>query len=198
MAFPKPSRGGGDFELAPADTHPARCYAVVDLGVQPNDLYGPKHQIRISWELTDCPMADGRNFMVTKYYTFSLNEKATLRKDLESWRGRPFSEDEMDQWSPVDLINAPCLIGIQHKPTNKGGMRAVVATVTKVPKGLEVPPLTNKPLIYSPEVHDEAAWAALSEKTREQINNRIRQEPPAKAPPAPPLPDNFDDTDIPF
>jgi hypothetical protein len=196
MPFPKPSYKGGDFELAPADTHVARCYQVVDLGVQPNDLYGPRHQIRISWELTDCRMADGRTFMVTKYFTYSLHEKATLRHDLETWRGRPFTDEELDAWTPDALLNAPCLIQIQHKPTAKGSVRAIVASVTKVPKGLNVPPLTNQPLMYSPDYHDQHAWEQLSEKTQQQIAGRVHSIAPLASKPEPAAP-AFDE-DIPF
>jgi hypothetical protein len=42
---------------------------------------------------------------------------------------------------------------------------------------MQVNPLTNLTLIYSPDYHDPITWDLLSERTREQINNRIRDIP---------------------
>ena len=38
----------------------------------------------------------GRRFDVARVYTLCLHERAALRKDLESWRGRKFTEQELD------------------------------------------------------------------------------------------------------
>jgi len=202
MAFPKPKQGGTDFEMAPADTHAARCYQVIDMGVQerPNSQYGPAHEIRIAWELTDCPMADGRNFAISRSFTYSLSAKANLRKILESWRGKAFDESELDAWTPDSLINAPCLLQVQHNTGTNGKTYAQVATVTKPPKGMTVPPLTNPTVIYSPEFHDPAAWALLTKWTQEKINNRVQAEgtAPESENPAPAGGGTFVDDDIPF
>lgn len=205
MAFPKPKHGGGDYELAPADTHAARCYQVVDLGVQdqPNSKYGPKHQIRFTWELVDCPMKDGRNFSISRSFTYSMSEKANLRKILESWRGTPYTQDEADDWSPESVLNAPCLVQVQHDQNAKGGTYAYVSTVTKPPKGMKIPNLTNQPVIYSPAFHDQAAWDLLSEWTQKKIQARLQDDASTPTESENPAPagggsDGFDDQDIPF
>ena len=41
-------------------------------------------------------MPDGKPFLVRRRYTASLHEKSALRKDLESWRGRAFTNVELD------------------------------------------------------------------------------------------------------
>jgi len=33
--------------------------------------------------------------MISKRYTMSLGEQSTLRKDLESWRGKKFTPEEL-------------------------------------------------------------------------------------------------------
>jgi hypothetical protein len=45
------------------------------------------------WE--EIRMADDRPFSASKKYTASLNENASLFKDLKSWRGRPFSDADL-------------------------------------------------------------------------------------------------------
>lgn len=203
MAFPKPKQGGTDFELAPADNHAARCYQVVDLGIQaphPKSKYGPKHEIRFTWELTDCPMKDGRNFSISRSFTFSMAESANLRKMLESWRGQPYPQDEADDWSPDSVLGAPCLLQVQHKEGDKGPY-AYVSAVTKPLKGMQIPKLTNETVIYSPAFHDQAAWDKLSEWTQKKIAARIVGEAtvPESENPAPAGGGAFvDDSEIPF
>lgn len=94
-----------DFAPAPAGSHLARCYRIIDLGSQTTEWKGkPKtsRKVMFTWELhgedgegkpllTD----DGKPLMVSKRYTFSLSEKATLRAHLVGWRGRDFTLDEL-------------------------------------------------------------------------------------------------------
>lgn len=89
MHLPQPS--DAEFELAPAGTHIAVCYRVIDLGTQETTFKGEvkhQHKILISWEIPDEKMKDGRPFTIGKRYTWSMSEKANLRNDLESWRGK--------------------------------------------------------------------------------------------------------------
>ena len=132
------------FELAPADTHIATCYRVIDLGTQQFEWQGEvsrNHQIMLSWELAAL-MSDGKPFSIGKFYTYSFNEKANLRKDLESWRGRPFADDEIKKFKLFNLFKVPCLMGIVHENKN-GKTKAKITSIVKLPKGMEAPPLVN-------------------------------------------------------
>ena len=80
------------YQIVPAGNHLAVCFSVVDLGTQEIEYQGEikrQHKIRISWELVDELMEDGRPFVVSQKYTLSSFEKATLMQHLNSWRGRP-------------------------------------------------------------------------------------------------------------
>src|SRR5689334_21178594 len=83
------------FIPAPEGTHQAVCVDVIDKGMQPNKFKDGalQHKIDIAWQIDEA-REDGKRFVVYKRYTLSLNEKANLRKDLETWRGRPFTRDE--------------------------------------------------------------------------------------------------------
>lgn len=123
-----------DFTPAPSGVHQAVCCDVVDLGmVQGN--FGEKHKIRVMWQIDEA-MDDGRPFIVAKRYTLSLHEKATLRKDLESWRGKAFAENEVASGFDVErLIGANCLINVVHTP--KGDkVYADVTAVMQLKKGM--------------------------------------------------------------
>lgn len=177
MYMPAPSNGG-DFTPPPAGTHLAICYRVLDLGTQDGSWQGTpnkKHQIQIGWELCDERMEDGRPFVAGKRYTFSSSEKATLRQDLEAWRGRPFSEEDLSGppkgFHIRKIIGVPCLLTIIHETKADGHVRAKVSSVTKIMKNQVVPQMVNAPqyLSLTPGEFDRAIFDALPDFFKETI-----------------------------
>jgi hypothetical protein len=121
---------------APAGTHQAVCVDVIDKGLVPNSFKPGtvQHKITVAWQIDEL-RDDGKRFLVYKRYTCSLNEKATLRKDLESWRGRAFTRDEEMGFDVESVVGANCLINVQH---NESGDKtyANVTAVMALPKGM--------------------------------------------------------------
>lgn len=137
---------GGDFETVDAGTYLARCYRIVDCGTQYSEMYSnSQRKVILTWELPDELMKDGRPFAVSKWYTLSLNEKANLTHDLESWRGKQFTEEERDGFDITKLIGQICFINIVH--TDKG--KAKVSSVVKPPKGTKCPDQMNDTYIFT-------------------------------------------------
>ena len=97
---------GGTFTPVPPGMHLARCYRVVDLGTQKSEYLGqvknlPKIMIQFEVHSEDdngnaLVTPKGEPMTISKNFTLSLAEKATLRKDLVSWRGREFTNDELN------------------------------------------------------------------------------------------------------
>lgn len=177
--------GGGDFETCPAGNHVALCYAVVDLGMQERDWQGEasvKRRVRISWELAEEIMADGRPFSASKEYTLSLNEKATLRHDLEGWRGRAFTEDELAGFDLFNVLGKPCLVNVVHQQKRDGtGSYAKVIGVTRIPKGLPSPEPVNAQLWFSLDEPDAPEkYAALPEWLQKRIVLKAAAPEPAR------------------
>jgi len=150
------SSGEGDFILAPEGTHVAVCIGVVDLGSHRSEYMGKprtRRLVRVTWELPDEMLTgdggEARPMMVGKLYTLSLGEKAVLRHDLESWRGRAFTPAELDGFDIAKLAGVACLVTIVHE--KKGDKNyANIKNVTKIPKGTPTPKTPfNEPLIYS-------------------------------------------------
>src|SRR3990167_3685661 len=58
-----------------------------------------QHQVVLAFEVAETadegPFA-GNRMTISKFYTLSLSEKANLRKDLEGWRGKSFTESELE------------------------------------------------------------------------------------------------------
>lgn len=121
---------------APAGVHQAVAVDVIDKGLQPNQFKPgtTQHKIDIAWQL-DEKRDDGKRFLVYKRYTVSLNEKATLRKDLESWRGRAFTREEEMGFDVEAILGANCLVNIQHN-TKDSRTYANVVAVMPLAKGM--------------------------------------------------------------
>ena len=127
-----------EFVLAPAGLHQAVCCDYVDLGILEVTWMGQikkQPKIRVVWQL-DEDMEDGKPFIVQKRYTAKLFEKATLRKELESWRGRPFTDAELDGFDLDNIIGANCQLNIQHV-TKDGKTYANVVSVVPLGKNMQ-------------------------------------------------------------
>ena len=120
---------------APEGTHQAVCVDVIDRGNLKSAFLDDKgnekwqHKIDIVWQIGET-RDDGTRFLLNKRYTLSLNEKAALRRDLESWRGKAFTEQELTGFDVETVIGANCLINLQHKPGREPGK--VFANVVSV------------------------------------------------------------------
>jgi hypothetical protein len=152
MHLPKPSEGG-DFTPTPEGTHPATCYRFIDLGTQAGEYMGaPKiaRKVMLSWEITDpeLRMDDGKPFTISSRYTWSMHEKATLRKTLESWRGKKFEDGDFGPggFDTKKLLGAGCYLSvIQTKKDDK--TYSNISSIMKLPKGVAVTP-AESPLVY--------------------------------------------------
>ncbi len=192
--------GGGDFELTPAGNHVARCYPVVDLGMQTTTFNGQdseKRKVRISWELPAELMEDGRPFSVSANYTLSLSEKANLRKDLQSWRGRAFTDEELAGFDLFSVLGIPAMVNVVHN-TNNNKTYANVGSVSPMPKGMAAPTLVNDPLKFSLDEYDEVTFQGLPEWLRNKINIKGVQSPQESSDENLPPVESYDDDDPPF
>jgi hypothetical protein len=123
-----------DFKPAPEGLHHAVCVDIIDLGIVDTGGFGPKHQLRLVWEI-EATTETGERFTCRKQYTVSLHEKANLRKDLKDWRGKDFTSAELEGFDIDKLLGAPCQILIKHVE-KEGNVYGNVATILKPAKAL--------------------------------------------------------------
>ena len=159
-----PSRAG-DFKQCPPGTHVARCIKLIDLGTQHGEWQGKplvRQQIVVQWEVPGetVDTQDGpAPMIVSKFYTNSLSEKANLRADLEMWRGKQFTPEELGGFDLMKILNAACLVTVIHNEDGKARVKGVMA----LPKGTTCPPAHNKPGAFWIDEWDDNAFAALPE-----------------------------------
>lgn len=169
---------GGAFELCPAGTFQARCYLIADTGSQVKNFTGETrlvHEIVIAWELNE-RMSDGRPFAISKTYTLSLNEKANLRKDLEAWRGRAFTEDELQAFDVFNVLNAQCFLNIIHVHKN-GKTWANIGGIIALPKGTPHLQPVNDAVSFALDEYTPQTMAKLPN----WIQDKIKKSPEGQA-----------------
>ena len=138
------SGSGQTFDPLKEGLHQGICYAVYDLGTEHSERFNKDiHKVIIIWELPDERIdieKDGieKNLprAISKRYTLSLHEKATLRKDLETWRGRAFTNEELMGFDLTKLLGINCNLQVIH--THKDDRTyANISTVIPLTDGQE-------------------------------------------------------------
>lgn len=135
--------------LAPEGVHNARCIRIIDLGTQ-ETKWGSKRKIQLALELVDESAVFNEdkgeeNFVVYKQYSMSLAPKATLTKDIGTWLNKKFNKN--DEFDLESLLNAPCIVQIQHGEDEDGNVYNNVAAIMAPKKGDKVSKAKNE--IYS-------------------------------------------------
>lgn len=134
---------GESFEPAPPGPSSAVCIDVVDLGTR-ETAFGARTQVRIVWSLEKRMKAQdrtrlGKPYIVQKTYTRSLHKKATLRVDLEAWRGKAFEEKSLAQGFDLEkLLGKAAFLSIQHNERD-GTTYANVVAIMPLPNGMQAP-----------------------------------------------------------
>jgi hypothetical protein len=150
---------------APAGTHVARCFRIVDIGTHSSEYQGKptrRNQIIIAWELPNetIKTEDGaKPIVASRFYTNSLSEKASLRQDLESWRGRGFSADELHRFDLENILGKPCLLTIVGGENGK----TKIANVSGLPKGMDCPEQVNESFTFWLDDFSEEKFSTLTE-----------------------------------
>lgn len=132
------AKAGPSYKPAPAGVHGAVCCDVVDLGMLKMSFGGKakeQHKVKIVWQIPEL-RDDGKRFTLQRQYTLSLHEKSTLRRDLESWRGKKFTEQELQGFDLEVLLEKPCMLNVIHEDKN-GSTYANVSAIMRLARNME-------------------------------------------------------------
>lgn len=158
--------GSTGYTPAPVGTHVARCIRIIDLGTQHGEWNGKptkRNQVLVVWELPHetVETQDGeRPIEASRFYTNSLGERASLRQDLEAWRGRGFTETELQRFDLESVLGVPCMLTVIAKDNGK----TKVDRVTGLPKNTTCPPQVNESFsFWLDEEFDYGKFESLSE-----------------------------------
>ena len=219
MSFFVENTGGKEFKMVPPGTHLARCYRIVDLGTQVSIWEGQQKYLRkvmIGWEIhseedNGAPLLtdEGEPLAMFKNYTMSWSENANLRKDLQGWRGSPWSDAEANRFDLKNILGQWCMLNVIHKPGKDNKVYANVAGITPVPgmiKKAGLPQGVNKLQVFRLADPDWEVFETFSKGLKAKIEGSpeyraLKNRPAPQQAAAPAGGDSgFDDMsdDIPF
>lgn len=173
---------GGGYQPVPAGMHLARCYKIVDLGSQKTEYMGQvkiQHKIMLQFEVwsedesgNPTVTSKGEPMSITKRYTLTLSEKAALRNDLKTWRGRDFTSEELRGFELKNVLGVWAMLSVSRSEGHDGKEYTNIQAIMPVPAHLKkagLPDPHNKPEMYSIEEHDNDIFESLSENIKKVI-----------------------------
>lgn len=182
--------GGGNFsERKPleAGAYAAVCDMIVDLGVQPSPggQFAPKRTLMVRFQIPSERVEITKNgetkslpAVISRTLGLSLNEKATLRQLLQSWRGKAFTPEELKRFDLANVLGKPAFINVTHSVKGEKTY-ANLTSIMPLPKGMPAPTLEGEALVYSTDTPDAAVFDKLPEWVQDKIANRILDIPKA-------------------
>ena len=142
MALLATLKGSGNFEMAPIGPQQAVCVFVEDIGTHESEWKGKPiqhRQVVICFELAakmTCPEYEGRPFMLSKFYTLSLDKKANLSKDLEAWFGKAIPEETRILGFDLETLKGRnCFLNVVEKEKADGDTVSAIGGIFPLPKG---------------------------------------------------------------
>ena len=214
------AESSGDFERCPPGMHLARCYSIIDLGTQKTEYMGAVkflHKVRFNWEIhgndddnKPILMKDNRPFSVKKDYTLSWGDKANLRLDLQSWRGKPFSQEEMRRFDLKNVLGVWCMLNVFERPAKTGDkIYTNVDSVSPVPSIIKkngYPDPHNETVIFNLKEFDLEVFNKFHDYLKQKIMlspeyqklNTVDRDAEEELNRQPQAPDFVDEDDIPF
>ena len=186
MALKAPVKETYERELTPEGSYQGVCYAVYDIGTRVSDYKGKErdqHEIVIIFELPSLRIEydkDGEKLegprVISLRNTFSMSEKANLRKHMETWRGKSFTDLEAADFDFEKLVGANAIIQVMHKTKNNGDVSAIIGSITTPLKEME-PKKPENPKsffsFYAPHVDDQGVH--FPENMPEWVQNEIKE-----------------------
>jgi len=149
--------------------------------------------------------AKGEPMSISKNFTLSLAEKATLRLDLQAWRGRPFTADELRGFELKNVLGVWAMITAAKAIGKNGKEFTNIVSINPVPVTIKrggLPEGFNKLSSFDIDKPDMELFETFGNGLREKITSspewRARNHAPVSNPSS--TGTGFDDmdSDIPF
>jgi hypothetical protein len=137
-----------EFQMHPEGAFAAICVDVIDLGMQESNFDGKtkmQHKVRIAF-LTSEKQENGEPSYISQRFTASLDDRATLRSFLESWRGRKFTAEEALGFDMETLVGVGAMLEIIHEAGRKDPSK-VYDNIFRIGRLPKVDAFTGEPII---------------------------------------------------
>lgn len=117
----------------------ARCVDVIDFGEKVEQFPGKPERLVAKCGIvfrTGETNPETREYIdVVREFTVSMGEKSNLRQFLEAWRGKTYSDDEVESGAPLHkLCGIGAFITIEQKKSAQGRTYANIRAIVGLPK----------------------------------------------------------------
>lgn len=171
------TNSGGGSEPIPAGSYAARCYSMIQIGTNEENIMGKTkrlHKVRITWELpTEMKVfKEGdpeKPLVISKEFTLSMHVKSNLRKFLESWRGKSFTEEQSEAFDITMLLGKSCLLSVIHTVAKNNNTYAEVSGVNLLPSEMQCPDQINKTQELSYDKWNQKLFESLPDFIKNKI-----------------------------
>lgn len=120
----------------------AVCVDVIDLGFNVEKFGDQPRELKDKTALvfrTENAEGQDRPRYIHQEFTTSMGKKSNMRKFLESWRGKPYTDDEAKKTGiPLDkLEGVGALLTVAHKISGKGSTYAIIQSIQPLPRQMK-------------------------------------------------------------
>jgi hypothetical protein len=185
------------FQPHPEGQFVVRCVDAINMGQKVESFQGAPPKL-----VQKCVLVfqsgekneDGRLHEVSAEMTISMGERANLRKLLEQWRGKSYTDEQARAGVPVHkLVGQPALMTVEHKKSNSGRIYAKISSIAPLPKAMQnaVPEL--------PAYARPAFWQERKDEYATEVSKFLAAQ--QSSPAFDDVPDGLgedDDDDLPF
>ena len=148
----------------------AVCVGIIDLGEQYSEAFkNYSNKCMIVWELPgETIEIDGEQKprQLSKEFTIASSNKSNLRKFIESWNGKTYSDEEFVNIELFDQIGKPCQLNVV---LNSTGEYANVDNIMPIPRGFPAPTTETPPIKWDIEAWNDEVFKTLPEWIQEKI-----------------------------
>ena len=148
----------------------AVCIGFVDLGEQYSEKFKSySNKGMYIWELPgETIEVDGeiKPRQLSKEFAISSSNKSNLRKFIESWNGKSYSDEEFLEFDLFDQIGKSCQLNVVLNETKE---YANVDNLMPIPRGFPAPTTDTQLIRWDMEQWDDEVFAKLPEWIQEKI-----------------------------
>lgn len=151
----------------------AVCVHSIDLGEQlceyEDKSKSYNNQVQLVFELVgETIEIDGKQEprTLSRTLNFTRSKNGGLRKFVQSWLGKTFSDDAFAELDTNDLVGLPAQLSVI---LNESGEYANIDTIMQLPKGMPAPKATLPLIRFDMEPWDDAAFEQLPDWAKEKV-----------------------------
>lgn len=150
----------------------AVCIGFVDLGEQYSEKFKSySNKGMYIWELPGETIeveGEMKPRQLSKEFAISASNKSNLRKFIESWNGKSYSDEEFLEFDLFDQIGKPCQLNVVLNETKE---YANVDNLMPIPRGFPAPTTDTKLIRWDMELWNDEVFAEIPEWIQEKIKS---------------------------